>query len=138
MTDKQPASGPQVEATKEIDRIRDIIFGHEMRDYDQRFQTVKRDLERLQQEIDRLTERLEEQDREQDKKTQNLRQEMRQSDTDLRDELRHTAERLVGEKVDRVSLGELFVEVGNHLKTGSVPDELLEGLREKLEAGSTP
>ncbi len=58
MSDEQANAISQLEPEQEVDRIRDIIFGHQMRDYDQRFQIVRRDLERLQQEMDRLAERL--------------------------------------------------------------------------------
>jgi predicted nucleic acid-binding Zn-ribbon protein len=129
MTDEQANAMSQVEAAQEVDRIRDIIFGPQMRDYEQRFQTIQRDLDRLQQEIDRLTE----EDSSQGKKLQNLRREMRQADEDLRDELRQTAQNLMTDKVDRVALGELFIELGTHLKTGGSLADVLESLGDKIE-----
>ena len=131
MTKQQAKANSQVESIEEVDRIRDIIFGHQMRDYEQRFQIVQRDLERLQQEIDRLTEQLADQDSSQSKKLQDLRREMRKADDSLRDELRETAQRLTIEKVDRVALGELFIELGTHLKTGGSLVELLRSLEEQ-------
>lgn len=131
MSDEQANAMPQAESAQEVDRIRDIIFGSQMRDYSQQFQAVQRDLERLQQEVDRLTEQLAEQDRGQGKKLQNLRREMRRADDDLRDELRQTAQSLTAEKVDRVALGELFIEFGTHLKTGASLADLLKDLGEK-------
>jgi predicted nucleic acid-binding Zn-ribbon protein len=104
-----------------------------MRDYEQRFQIIQRDLDRLQQEIDRLTEQLAEQDSSQGKKLQNLRREMCQADEDLRDELRQTAQNLMTDKVDRVALGELFIELGTHLKTGGSLADVLESLGDKIE-----
>lgn len=133
MTDEQTNAISQVESAQEVDRIRDIIFGPQMRDYEQRFQIVQRDLDRLQQEIDRLTEQLAEQDSSQGKNLQNLRREMRQADGDLRDELRQTAQNLMADKVDRVALGELFIELGTHLKTGGSLADLLESLGDKTE-----
>ena len=127
MTEEKADAVSGMESSQEVDRIRDIIFGTHMRDYEQRFQAVRRDVERLQKEIDRLAERLADQDRYQAGKLQDLRGEMRQSDDDLRDELRQTAQRLATEKVDRVALGELFIDLGTHLKTGgSLSDELRE------------
>jgi predicted nucleic acid-binding Zn-ribbon protein len=135
MTDEQTSATSAVESAQEMDRVRDIIFGPQMRDYAQRFQAVERDLERLQQETDRLAERLAEQladqDSSQTKKLQNLRREMRQADDGLRDELRQTAQRLTNDKVDRVALGELFIELGTHLKTGGSLADVLKGLGEK-------
>ena len=131
MTEQQAKANSQAESIEEVDRIRDIIFGHQMRDYEQRFQIFQRDLERLQQEIDHLTEQLADQDSSQSKKLQDLRREMRKADDGLRDELRETAQRLTIEKVDRVALGELFIELGTHLKTGGSLAELLKSLEEQ-------
>jgi len=119
---------PQVEVPREVDRIRDIILGPQLREYEQRFQIIQRDLERLQQELDHLTEQLANQDSEQSKKLQALRRDMRQGDDDLRGELRQTAQKLTTDKVDRVALGELFVELGTHLKMGGSLADLLKGL----------
>jgi predicted nucleic acid-binding Zn-ribbon protein len=131
MTDQQAKAASQAESTHEVDRIRDIIFGSQMRDYEQRFQTLLRDLDRLQKEIDRLGGQLTDQESEHGKKLQNLRQEMRQADDDLRDELRGTTQQLATDKVDRVALGDLFIEIGTQLKSGSSLADLLAGLEEK-------
>ena len=130
MADEQTRVTSPAGAAQEVDRIRDIIFGPQMRDYEQRFQAVQRDLGRLQQELDRLSEQLSEQDREQSKKLQALRGEMRQADDDLRDELRQTAQRLMTDKVDRAALGELFIDLGTHLKAGGSLVDLTQVLGE--------
>ncbi len=113
---------------QEVDRIRDIIFGPQMRDYEQRFQAQQRDLDRMRQEIERLQEQLAEQDGEQNKRLQAARRDLRQSDEDLRAELRQTTQTLSFEKVDRAALGELFVNLGTHLKTGGSLANILTGL----------
>ena len=128
MTEKQNDAPPQAEPIHEIHRIRDIIFGSQMRDYEQRFQMVQRDLDRLQQEVDRLTDQLSEQGSSQSKKLQNLRGEMRQADDGLRNELRQTVQGLTSDKVDRVPLGELFIELGTHLKLGGSLSDVLKDL----------
>ena len=133
MTDEQGKATSEAEHVQEVDRIRDIIFGSQMRDYEQRFEIFQRDLDRLQQELDRLTEQLTDQDSDQGKKLQALRKEMRQADDGLRDELRQTAQKLTTDKVDRVALGELFVELGSHLKTGGSLTDLLKSLDDKGE-----
>ena len=56
---------------------------------------------------------------------------MRRADDGLRDELRQTAQRLTNDKVDRVALGELFIELGTHLKTGGSLADVLKDLGEK-------
>jgi chromosome segregation ATPase len=132
MTNEQAEAMPQLTPNQEVARIRDIIFGSQMQDYEQRFDVVQRDLDRLQQEIDRLSEQLADQDGNQSKKLQNLRQEMRKADKDLREELRQAAQKLMTDKVDRVAMGDLFVELGTHLKTGGSLVDLLKDLG-KLE-----
>ncbi len=126
MTEQVPAAATP--SPKEVDRIRDIIFGGQMREYAQRFHAIERDLERLQQSLDNLNEQLTDQGRDQDKKLQTLRKEARQADDDLRGELRHTAERLSDEKVDRLALGELFIEMGNQLKAGGSLADMFKNL----------
>jgi seryl-tRNA synthetase len=112
---------------QEVERIRDIIFGAQMRDYDGRFETVQRDLDRLQGDIDRLSKRLSEQESSHNKQLGDLRQEMRQADDDLRDELRETAQRLTTDKVDRTVLGDLFIQLGKQVKAdGSLTDLVAE------------
>jgi DNA anti-recombination protein RmuC len=124
-------SDEQLQAnSQDVERIRDIIFGTQMRDYQQRFEAVQRDLARLQQQLDRLTEQLAEQDNNQGKKVQSLRQEVRQADDDLRSELRETAQKLAVDKVERVDLGRLFLEIGTRLTEGRSVGELLKSLVE--------
>jgi hypothetical protein len=123
---KEQSKISQMEAGPEVDRIRDIIFGPQMREYEQRFTSIKHDLDRLQQEVDRLAEQLNEQDGTHNKKLQALRKETRQGDDALREELRQIAKTLTGDKVDRIALGELFTELGAHLKTGGSLTDLLE------------
>jgi predicted nucleic acid-binding Zn-ribbon protein len=115
------------EPAQEVERIRDIIFGAQMKDYEGRFQTLQRDLDRLQGDIDRLSERLAEQESTHNKQLGDLRQEMRQADDDLRDEFRETAQRLMQDKIDRTVLGDLFIELGRQVKAdGSLTDLVAE------------
>ena len=130
MSDEQAQAIASVEAAREVDRIRDIIFGPQMREYGQRFENVQRDLDRLQGEIDHLVEQLTDQAGDQSKKLQALRREMRQADDGLREELRQTAQTLMADKVDRVALGELFIELGTQLKAGGSLADLLKIVEE--------
>jgi len=130
MSEEMPQAMPQIKTSQDVSRIRDIIFGPQIRDYEQRFQTLVRDLERLQQEVDNASEQLSDQDSILDKKIQALRREMRQSNDDLRSELRETAQKLTFDKVDRITMGELFIQLGTNLKTGGSLTELLKNLAE--------
>jgi DNA repair exonuclease SbcCD ATPase subunit len=191
-----------------VERIRDIIFGPKMRDYEQRFDALVRDVGRLQEELDRLAEQMTAKDAGQSKNLQavrqelrqangelhselkneaarlttqmaeqhaahtnalnatrqelnladdnlqtafkadieqvncamsdheaaqkttlqSLRQELRKADADIREELRQVMQRLTDDKTDRSTLGELFVELGNHIKSGGNLADLLQGL----------
>ena len=116
---KKNDSGASLELDQQgVNRIRDIVFGPQMREYEQRFQQIKNDLERMQQEMERLSDKLIDQDAEQLKKLQALQQDMRKSDDTLRNELRESSQKLTDEKVDRVTLAELFIELGNNIKSG--------------------
>ena len=75
-----------------------------------------------------IRDRLAEQDSEQNKRIQVVRRDLRQGDEDVRTELRQTAQALSFDKVDRAALGELFVNLGTHLKTGGSLADLLHGL----------
>lgn len=85
---------PATQQPDSVDRIRDIIFGTTMRDYDQRFEGVVRDLNRLQAELDRLNELLAAKDAAQTKSLQGVRQELRQAGNDLHTEMRNELDRL--------------------------------------------
>jgi Skp family chaperone for outer membrane proteins len=110
----QPA--PQPEPAHEVDRIRDIIFGGAMRDYEQRFQTVHGELQRLQKEIDQLGSQLATQDSEQNAKLQALRQETHKAAESLEAALRKAIKELDVAKADRTVLGDLLIQMGSQLK----------------------
>lgn len=155
-------------SAESVDRIRDIIFGPKMRDYEQRFETHASDLTRIHAELDRLAEQLAAQAAAQTKALQALRQELRGADNDLRlelkgevdrlagqlaeqqaetgaslqalrselraadgelrEELRRIAQKLTDDKTDRATLGDLFIELGRHVKSGGSLADLLQGL----------
>ena len=120
--------GSSFGAMQDVGRIREIIFGSQMRDYEQRFRLLQRDLEGLQGELQALREQLSAQGKEQDTKLQALRDDTRQSDDDLRAEMREAVDRLTMDKVDRSTLGDLLIELGNRLKQDSALGSLLETL----------
>ncbi|MCB0173053.1 MAG: hypothetical protein KDJ97_21175 [Anaerolineae bacterium] len=123
---KKNDSGASLELDQQgVNRIRDIVFGPQMREYEQRFQQIKNDLERMQQEMERLSDKLIDQDAEQLKKLQALQQDMRKSDDTLRNELHESSQKLTDEKVDRVTLAELFIELGNNIKSGGSLTDLI-------------
>lgn len=84
----------------------------------------------LKTEIGRLSAELADQNAAQEAALQHLRQELRSADADLRDELRQIAQRLTDDKADRAVLGDLFIELGNHIKAGGSLADLLQGLEQ--------
>jgi hypothetical protein len=129
MTKEEGQKEAIIQPQQDVNRIREIIFGAQMRAYEQRFQTQQRDLERLQQQLDQLTEQVEQRDTNQGNKTRELRNELRQTSDALREELRAIAQALTNDKVDRVALAEMFVQLASHLKDGGSLGELLQGLK---------
>jgi len=118
----------------EVDRIRDIIFGPQMRDYDQRHRTLQDDLDRQQRALDRLNEVQTEHEASFSKKLQALRTELRAEDDGLRGELRQAVEKLTVDKVDRINLGDLLIELGTQIKRGQADDGLFAGLTKLVQA----
>ena len=53
--------GGRADSTEKVSRVRDLIFGQEMRNYEQKFEHLTRDVQRLQNELNQLTTQLSEQ-----------------------------------------------------------------------------
>jgi len=102
----------QVNTQPQIDAIRNIIFGQNMQDYDQRFRDLNDDLKQSVQDLDDKLEQ-----------TKNfLLEEMRQMENrfntqlqELNDRLTRESERLEDKKLNRKQLGELLIEIGNKI-----------------------
>lgn len=129
---KEAASGTNaaaaVPSAHDLERIRQIIFGSQMRQIEQRFTTQDRDIARLEKEIASLQSRLADHEAQQTKDLQALRQEIREFDDELRQQLHQLGQHLEDEKMDRVSLGELFIEMGTQVKSGGSLADLLNHL----------
>ena len=125
---EEKQGGASLGAMQDVGRIREIIFGSQMRDYEQHFRQLERDLANLQAELEALREQTGKQDKEQTKKLQALRDDTRRSDDDLRAEMREAVDRLTMDKVDRSTLGDLLIEMGNRLKEDSALGSMLETL----------
>ena len=121
--------GEQAKAA-EVDRIRDIIFGNEMRDYDRRFDAVQGELDGLRQELDRLRSLQADSETSVTGRVQALREEARKADEDLRTELRETATRLSGDTVSRSQLADLLEAMAADLRAGE--KGVAEGLLARL------
>lgn len=165
------------DSVDKVERIRDLLFGTNMRDYTQRFDAISRDLSRLTQETVRITETIQEQEnkftkllrqeidrlaaqlQEQDKRSQQQLQQVDQRLTDqikeldqkhtqnakelaanltrterlLREELHELSQQLNNMKVDRPTLGDLLIGIGQNLKANDpTPLDLTPDLLEQL------
>jgi uncharacterized protein involved in exopolysaccharide biosynthesis len=118
---------------QEMERIREIVFGAQMRSYDQNFATLRQDLNRLQNALAQAQEQMSNQEQEQSRRLQALRRELNESDEIIRAELRQLTNQLSSDKVDRSTLGELLVDLGNQIKAGSSLSHLLQDLFESDE-----
>ncbi len=171
-----PAQGDGTESVEKVNRVRDLIFGQEMRNYEQKFEHLTRDVVRLQNELNQLTTQLSDQDsrlaqqiREQDERLttqlhtqekaqsqrlqevegqftrqlqasdqkhaqneQELRQELRAMEDGLRTDLRAAVQQLADQKVDRLSLGDMFIELGTLLKNQD-SEQVMVSLLDELE-----
>lgn len=96
MADKEQTTGAE-----SVERVRDIIFGPKMRDYEQRFEALTRDIGRLQDELDRLNELLTARDAAQSRNLQALRQELRQATDELKAALKAETGRLAGQLAEQ-------------------------------------
>ena len=128
MTGEKTQPALAMGSDQQIDRVRELIVGPHLREYGQRIQEMSQDLQRLQQDIIRLTEQLANQEQDQSKRVQGLRQEVRDGTDSLCSELRAATQQLGAEKMDRNSLGELFIEMGNQLKGGGSLNAFLSDL----------
>lgn len=129
MTDNTTQETPGLKkSAQEMERIREIVFGAQMRTYDQNFATLRQDLGRLQQTLVQLQEQLSSREQEQSRRLQALRREMADADDSIRAELRQSTAQLTADKVDRSTLGDLFIELGNQIKSGGSLTNLLQEL----------
>jgi DNA repair exonuclease SbcCD ATPase subunit len=183
MSDKKGAANPIAEMASsvsdgsermsgdKVERIRELIFGAQMRDYNQKFDLANREVSRLNRELERLNQQLrdqesafkrqvrdeverinnqlQEQDRRQaqqlqetdrrqtqelealeqkhSQRLQELDRIMHAGDRELLDKLRQLTDQLNDLKVDRSTLGNLLIDLGNSLK-GDSPAPLTDDL----------
>lgn len=115
---------------QEIERIREIVFGTQMRQYASSIAMLQQDVERLGQEVANLNGQLAERDASQAKTVQALRQEFRDADQSTRNDLRLMAQQVEDDKMGRDQLSGLFIELGNQIKEGGSLANLLQNLLE--------
>lgn len=124
MPEVATAAGP----ASEVERIRDIIFGAQMREYERRFKELERRLELLERQGGQLSDRLDQLHQGQIEADQKLRRELRSAVEEWQAQLRAAVNDLEEDKVGRQDLGDLLVELGTRLKSRESLTDLLAAL----------
>lgn len=120
---------------KNIDQIRDLIFGEQIRDYDRHFKSLSKDIKSvktsLDQSIAELAERLSAEESDRKKEMDTLSKKIESVDSHLRKllsrmETRCNEEftRLDDDKTDRLEMANLLVELSLRLKKEDLLEEL--------------
>lgn len=112
-----PTQTEQKAPDPQLDRIRDILFGTQMQTYEQQFASVRGELAEVRRELAALAAKLDEQAEADARSLESARRGLRVSLDHLRADLDEVSQRLDGGKVDKAALAELFVALGNRLKS---------------------
>ena len=83
MTRKSDEAGPEEPPIAEVDRIRDIIFGSQMRTYEQQFKRVAGQLDQINKELDELRASLGRQRQDLEGQTLKLQEATQQSQSEM-------------------------------------------------------
>jgi chromosome segregation ATPase len=87
MSKESDKAQPEDRPIAEVDRIRDIIFGSQMRSYDRQFKEVAGQLDLLSKQLEELRSALDQQRAAQEMRTNDLQGEVRQRSEEVRNDL---------------------------------------------------
>ncbi len=111
MSKEAPKTDAEIE---KLSAIRDIIFGNEIKEYNQEFSDIKEILDANKADSDKKDEAL---NNELSHKIDNLSARMDAKLDDLDKKLSASIAKLSEEKTDRQKLGDLLVKIGQELKS---------------------
>ena len=103
----------QQEANSKIDAIKQLIFGENMAEYSQEFDTLKKELAQRRQE---LSDYIDDTRKELMTAIDSLSTDVNIRISDLEEALNDKAEALDAKKVDRSHLGDLLIKLGEKIK----------------------
>ncbi len=112
--------------TDEIARVRDILFGTHMREYERRFRNIEDELQRHKESLDELWERLNALEAKVEENHRQVLHELRKQVDQLYTRLQKRLDELDEEKVAEDTLGDILIELGSRLKGGAVTESLQE------------
>lgn len=111
--DAQKAA-PPIQSDSKIDAIKQLIFGENMAEYSQEFETLKKELAQRRQE---LSDFIDDTRKELMSAIDNLSTDVNIRISDLEDSMNEKTDTLENKKVDREQLGDLFIKMGEKIKS---------------------
>ncbi len=111
MADKQ--TSPQNEKDPKIEAIKEIIFGENIKEINQEFETTKAALQAQKQAFDQHLAQLRQEAKE---STEALRKDFEAQITALKNELTTSLQKLKTDATDRATLGKMLEEMGKKLQ----------------------
>ncbi len=109
---KQPSIENQIDSVSKIETIKNLIFGDNIQQYDSEFEALKKDILTKREELKAL---LEETTREINILVDNLSTDLNIRITELENNFSDKIEGLESEKVNKKTLGNLLVKIGNQI-----------------------
>jgi hypothetical protein len=120
MSVEDSSPGSEERPITELERIRDIIFGPQMQDYEGQFGRVAAELGLLSQQLGELKSTLAQQRADQEQRLAELESrfgdQTQQLANDLQAEFTEALEALQDDKASRLDMGDILVEMGTRLK----------------------
>lgn len=110
--DNQPSLDNQIDSISKIETIKNLIFGDNIQQYDSEFEALKKDILTKREELKVL---LEETTQEINILVDNLSTDLNIRITELENNFSDKIEGLESEKVNKKTLGNLLVKIGNQI-----------------------
>ena len=101
-----------LDAGSKIEAIKNLIFGENIKEYDSEFEFLKKDIHKKRNELKNL---IEETHRELNTLIDNTSTDLNIRITELEDSIADKTENLAMSKVDKKTLGQLLVKLGNQI-----------------------
>ncbi|NPA90231.1 MAG: hypothetical protein GXO55_02080 [Chloroflexi bacterium] len=114
----------------EISRVRDILFGSYMREYERRFRNLEDELERQKERLEELWQRVDALESKVDTSHREVLAEIRKQLDQLYARLQKRIAQVEEESVDKGILGDLLIEFGSRIKGGTVTESIQELLKD--------
>ncbi len=114
----------------EISRVRDILFGSYMREYERRFRNIEEELEHQKRRLEELWQRVDDLEAKVDKNHRHALSEIRRQVDELYTRLQRRIDELEEASVAKITLGDLLIEVGSRIKGSNIAADLEELLKD--------